>query len=178
MEFPNNDKRSVFFGCDGHFRAQVDTLSCLKEGKTCSEEDQWKKKLEERRDKGTKRCLGKPSSSMVGTVKCKGAQPKRCDSSPSPFWNKNNDDNSYTCRKTGRDGSNTTYIHKSQPDEKCKFVCQNPEGWSEWSEILGINSGTVKGRFCRNDQDCLLMETERRSSSGTLKKEFVDTDCS
>ena len=113
-------------------------------------------------------------SSLLGTVKCKSAKPTNCDGENS-FWNKNNEESLFSCRRKQDD--KTTYLHKSSVKNCPEFQCHENREWSQWSEELKIRTGKVKGRFCRNNQECVIMETERRRENGEIRTDFVEDDC-
>ena len=159
----------------------MDNLYCFREGgDTCSEKEILEKKFKERKDL-LKGCLigeerEREMSSLLGTVKCKSAKPTKCDGESS-FWNDgNNGEGLFSCRRNSSDDQ-TTYLHKSSVENCPKFQCHENREWSQWSEEFKTYQGPVKGRFCRNNQECVIMETERRRKNGEIRTDFVEKNC-
>ena len=114
-------------------------------------------------------------SSLLGTVKCKSAKPTKCDGESS-FWNENNEEGEFSCWRFPWHGK-TTYLHKSSVENCPEFQCHENREWSQWSEEFKTYQGPVKGRFCRNNQKCVIMETERRLENGEIRTDFVKENC-
>ena len=110
-------------------------------------------------------------------MKCAQAAPTACGNDKD-FWNLGNKIGYFTCRR--EEAGRTKYLHKSSCEPKIcpDFECSNE--WSQWTNKSMYDGTSILSRFCRRNNDCVIMETERMDENGNEEDDFVGAkyDCS